>query len=111
MATPVLPTVVQQVLDLPAGRLAAVVGGWPEPAMLESGPGFGEAGRWSILAAYPRLVFEATGQRWSIRSDDGSSETGRAICSHELARLLTRFGLAEPRRAGPDPTTARSRAG
>ena len=56
-----LKSVVHQVLDLPAERLAAVIGTWPEPALLESGPGFGDAGRWSILAAHPRLVWEATG--------------------------------------------------
>ena len=77
MATPVLPTVVHQALDLPAGRPAAVIGGWPEPAILAGGPGFGEAGRWTILSAYPRFVFEATDRRWSLRHDDGSFETGQ----------------------------------
>ena len=67
MTAPVLPSVVHQVLDLPADRLAAVIGTWPEPAILASGPGFGEAGRWSIYAAYPRLVFEAMDRRWRIR--------------------------------------------
>ncbi|MBN9270810.1 MAG: AraC family ligand binding domain-containing protein, partial [Mesorhizobium sp.] len=55
----------------------------PEPAILESGPGFGPAGRWSILAAYPRLVFEAVGARWSIRTDSGTYEQG----DDPLARL------------------------
>jgi para-aminobenzoate synthetase component 1 len=95
MATPVLPTVVHQALDLPAGRLAAAIGGWPEPAILAGGPGFGEAGLWTILAAYPRLVFEATDRRWSLRLDDGSSETGQGDPLAELARLARRFGLAE----------------
>ena len=63
MTAPVLPSVVHQVLDLPADRLAAVIGTWPEPAILASGPGFGEAGCWSIYAAYPRLVFEAMDRR------------------------------------------------
>nr|WP_303652468.1 aminodeoxychorismate synthase component I [Paludisphaera mucosa] len=80
---------------MPADRLVAAVGAWPEPAILASGPGFGEAGRWSILAAYPRLVFEAVGHRWSIRTDAGAVEAG----DHPLARLeaLARgFRLAEP---------------
>jgi para-aminobenzoate synthetase component I len=64
---PVLPSVVRQVLDVPADRLAGVIGTWPEPAILASGPGFGEAGRWSIYAAYPRLVFEATDRRSGVR--------------------------------------------
>jgi para-aminobenzoate synthetase component I len=95
MATPVLPTVVQQALDLPAGRLAAAIGGWPEPAILAGGAGFGEAGRWTILAAYPRLVFEANDRQWSLRSDTGSFETGQGDPLEELARLAQRFGLAE----------------
>ena len=61
MTTRVLTPVVHRVLDLPAERLATVIGSWPSPALLESGPGFGDAGRWSILAAHPRLVWEATG--------------------------------------------------
>jgi para-aminobenzoate synthetase component 1 len=95
MSTPVLPTVVHQALDLPADRLAAVIGGWPEPAILAGGPGFGEAGRWTILSAYPRLVFEATDRRWSLRSDDGSFQTGLGDPLDELVHLASRFGLAE----------------
>ena len=71
-ARPDLPGAVQQVLDLPAGRLAAAIGSWPEPAILASAPGSGDAGRWTVLAAYPRLVFEATGKHWSLRSDSGA---------------------------------------
>src|SRR4051794_32623220 len=95
MATPAPRTVVQQALDLPADRLAAVIGGWPEPALLISGPGTGAAGRWSILAAYPRLVFEATGAGWSIRSDTGSFQTERGDPLARLAELSHQFGLAE----------------
>jgi para-aminobenzoate synthetase component I len=97
MATPALPSVAYQVLDLPADRLAGVVGGWPEPAILASGTGFSAAGRWSILAAYPRLVFEATDRRWSLRSDTGDFETGEGDPLTELAALAQRFGLAETR--------------
>ncbi|HEX3447213.1 MAG TPA: hypothetical protein VHS97_03115, partial [Isosphaeraceae bacterium] len=71
MSTRVLPSVVHQVLDLPAASLASVIGAWPRSALLESGPGFSGAGRWSILAAYPRLVWEATGSRWSLHADSG----------------------------------------
>ncbi len=97
------PSVVHQVLDLPAERLAAVIGSWPEPALLESGPGFGDAGRWSILAAYPRLVWEATGSRWSLHADSGVAESGEGDVLTVLADLLRRFGLAEPAEQ-PDPT-------
>jgi para-aminobenzoate synthetase component 1 len=89
-------------LDLPTDRLVAAVAAWPEPAILESGPGFGPAGRWSVLAAYPRLVFEAVGSRWSIRADSGAFEQG----DDPLARLeaLTReHRLADPAdEADPD---------
>jgi para-aminobenzoate synthetase component I len=95
VATPVLPPVVHAVLDLPADHLAAVIGAWPEPAILASGPGFGEAGRWTILAAYPRLVFEATDRRWSLRDDTGAFETGAGDPLAKLAALTRRFGLAE----------------
>jgi para-aminobenzoate synthetase component 1 len=95
MSTPVLPASVQQVLDVPADRLAALIGGWPEPAILASRGEAGEAGRWTILAAYPRLAFEATGTRWSLLQDDGTFEGGEGDPLDELARLLRRFGLAE----------------
>ncbi|WP_165219813.1 aminodeoxychorismate synthase component I [Aquisphaera insulae] len=103
MSTPVLPAMVQQVLDVPADRLAALLGGWPEPAILASRGERGEAGRWSILAAYPRLAFEATGTRWSIRQDNGSFASGEGDPLDELARLLRRFGLAETSDAAPPP--------
>jgi para-aminobenzoate synthetase component 1 len=95
MAAPVLPSVVHQVLDLPADRLAAVIGTWPESAILASRPGFGAAGRWNICTAYPRLVFEATDRRWTLRADTGAFETGEGDPLTELARLARRSGLAE----------------
>ncbi|MDR3618880.1 MAG: aminodeoxychorismate synthase component I [Paludisphaera borealis] len=94
MGDPETPTIVKTALDLAADRLAATVGAWPEPAILASGSGFGAAGRWTILAAYPRLVFEAVGDRWSIRNDDGSYETGVDPLA-ALASLAHRFRLAE----------------
>jgi para-aminobenzoate synthetase component 1 len=83
-------------LDVPAQRLASVVGSWPEPALLESGPGFGVSGRWSVLTARPRLVFEATGTAWSIRSAAGRAESGAGDPLAALARLLRRYRLADP---------------
>ena len=94
MTAPVLHSIVHQVLDLPADRLAAVIGTWPEPAILASGMGFGETGRWSIYAAYPRLVFEATDRCWRICNDSGAAQTGESDPFAELARLTRRFGLA-----------------
>jgi para-aminobenzoate synthetase component 1 len=90
-------------LDLAPSRLAPVIGGWPEPALLESGPGFGEAGRWSILAARPRLVFEATGSAWSIRVGGRVETSGQGDVLGALAGLIARFGLADPSETpGPD---------
>jgi para-aminobenzoate synthetase component 1 len=89
-----MTSAVHQVLDLPAEPLAAVIGSWPRPALLESGPGFGEAGRWSILTAYPRLVWEATGTKWSLQTDAGAAENGDGDVLTMLTGLLHRFGLA-----------------
>jgi para-aminobenzoate synthetase component 1 len=83
-------------LDLPIEALAPRLGTWREPALRESGSGFDASGRWSILAARPRLVFEATGSRWGIRSND-ASEGGTGDVLAPLGRLLRRFGLADPR--------------
>jgi para-aminobenzoate synthetase component 1 len=93
--SPVSHSVVRQVLDLPADWLAAVIGGWPEPAILSSGSGFGEAGRFSIYAAYPRLVFEATDRLWRIREASGALRSGRGDPLLELERLARRFELGE----------------
>jgi para-aminobenzoate synthetase component I len=92
----VIPALVHQVLDLPAVHLAAVIGTWPAPALLESGPGFGHAGRWSILAAYPRLVWETTDSQWSLNADSGVVERGEGDILAVLAALLRRHGLADP---------------
>jgi para-aminobenzoate synthetase component 1 len=94
MTTPVPRPGVKQVLDLPADRLAAVLGTWPEPAILASGPEFGVSGRWSILAAYPRLVFEATDRRWTVRADNGTFESGDGDPLAKLATLARHHGLA-----------------
>jgi para-aminobenzoate synthetase component 1 len=82
------------------------VGALPDPALLESLAGSDADARWSVLAARPRLVFEATGNRWSIRSR-GALPPGLGRGGDNplggLAALLAAFGLdrgAEP--PGPD---------
>ncbi len=95
MAT-VRPELAHCDLDLNAQRLALVIGCWREPALLESGPGFGESGRFSILTARPRLVFEATDNSWSIRDEAGRRETGPGDALEVLGRLLRALGLADP---------------
>jgi para-aminobenzoate synthetase component I len=96
------PAAIHQVLDVPADRLAAVVGSWAEPAILESALGFGEAGRWSFYTARPRLVFEATGYRWSITTPKGTLDSGEGDALDALARLAQRYRLADPAHE-PDP--------
>ncbi|MHC5538518.1 aminodeoxychorismate synthase component I [Singulisphaera rosea] len=80
---------------LSADVLTRTIGNWPRPALLESGLGFGRSGRWSFYAARPRLVFEATGDRWTIRQDL-QTELGSGDVLNVLGRLLDRFGLSEP---------------
>lgn len=89
-------------LSLPAERLAVELGSWAEPALLESGPGFGASGRWSILTARPRLIFEATGESWQVTHDRGVVEGGTGDVLTALADLLERHGLADPTEI-PDP--------
>jgi len=82
-------------LDIPIERLAPLIGSWPEPALLESGRGFGAAGRWSILAARPRLVYEATGTAWRMRTGN-TTEAGKGAVLERLDRVLRQYGLADP---------------
>jgi para-aminobenzoate synthetase component 1 len=82
-------------------KLAPWIGSWTEPALLEGGEAFGDAGRWSIYTARPRLVFEAVGGLWAVRTKDGREE-GRGDVLGALQRLLARFDLADPTRPG-DP--------
>jgi para-aminobenzoate synthetase component 1 len=91
----VLAPLAHHEIDVPADELAGVIGTWPGPALLESGPGFGDAGRWSVLAAHPRLVFTATDATWSICTDSGAAEHGEGDVLAVLAGLLRRFGLGE----------------
>jgi para-aminobenzoate synthetase component 1 len=97
--------IVRRTLDVPADRLAAVIGTWAEPAILESGRGFGDAGRWSVYAAHPRLVFEATDTRWSITTEAGWVESGEGDPLGVFAGLIRRYELANPADQ-PDPEQA-----
>ncbi len=90
----------RRVLDIPADRLATIIGGWRDPALLESGPGFGDSGRWSIFAAHPRLSFEATGSEWAIRDDRGGvTVAGKGDVLPRLGTLLAQFELGESNEA------------
>jgi para-aminobenzoate synthetase component 1 len=91
----VRPDLAYRNLEIPAQQLAPVIGCWPEPALLESGPGFGESGRYSIFTARPRLVYEASGSAWSIVDESGRRETGEGDVLDVLSRLLRRYNLAD----------------
>jgi para-aminobenzoate synthetase component 1 len=89
-------------ITVPVERLGAIVGQWPGAALLESGEGFGPPGRWSIFAARPRLVYEATSHSWRIKREDRPAETGKGDPLGRLALLLAELGLAQPGDT-PDP--------
>jgi para-aminobenzoate synthetase component 1 len=73
-------------LDLPLetvlARVARLV--TARPAILESGPGFGAHGRWTIAGLDPRARFEASAGGWSIV---------------ELGGLITETGTSDPLQA------------
>ena len=80
-------------LALPFHELAASLASWPGACLLESGPGFGRWGRWSLFAAEPRLKFEMFDDAWTIHRQD-RSECGKTAGLERLARLLDEFDLA-----------------
>ena len=82
-------------LDIPADRLARLVGAMDRPALLEGGPGFGAAGRWSHYTADPVLTFEFNGHSWTVDHGRSNVEIGSSDPLAALGGLLDRFGLAE----------------
>jgi para-aminobenzoate synthetase component 1 len=106
----------RQELDAAPDRLAAVIGTWREPALLEGGSGFRGSGGWGILTAEPRLVFEATDEGWRVISRDrGRIDSGHCDPLAALGRLLDRYGLGLPGVDGDrmmtDPTSPSFRGG
>jgi para-aminobenzoate synthetase component 1 len=107
---PSRPPIFRRPIGLPTAGLAPRIGSWDGPALLEGGPGLGEAGRWSILAARPRGVFESAdggGSRWSGGGPDPS--IGRDALQG-LAALAARFRLADPSET-PEPGSPPFRGG
>ena len=101
---PSRPRAIRRPIDIPAGLLTARIGSWPGAALLEGGPGLGEAGRWSILAARPRRTIESTngsGLRWQGGALDLDLDAG-GDALEGLATIARRYGLADPCDA-PDP--------
>lgn len=94
----------EEVIDLPVEELVLRLGGWPGAALLETtGEEFGSAGRWSILTARPRWVFEAKGTDWLIRQPAGLAlAAGERDPLGVLGHLLGRYRLAQPSDV-PDP--------
>jgi para-aminobenzoate synthetase component 1 len=84
-------------LNVPTERLAFIVGALSEPALLEGGSGLGPAGRWSILTAEPRFVFESwCTQGWQTRWNGVMTRQGRSNPLPILAEELHRYDLANP---------------
>lgn len=96
------PSSIAQVLDYDPVRLSRVIGSWESPAMLESGPGFGASGRWSFLAARPRLSIEARGHAIRLQPDQGPSVDEIHHPLDRLGELLRHFDLARSDET-PDP--------
>lgn len=76
--------------------LARRLGSMDGAALLESGGGVGSDARWSVLAAWPRLIFEATDDHWRMRAPAGTlpacPRMGRKPLDG-LAALLAALGL------------------
>ena len=79
-------------LELDPESLPRRVAALREPALLESGPGFGDLGRWSYLAAEPRWTFEAVGDHWTLRGHGIPPESGTDPFDalERLVRVLAR---------------------
>ena len=88
------PIALHTPVDRPPDDLARLVGAMHAPALLESGPGLGPHARWSVYAAEPRLVFEATGTEWTLRDAHGTRRSGRADPLASLGELIAGLGLA-----------------
>ena len=56
--------------------LTARIGSWDRPALLMGGASFGIPGRWSFLAANPRMVFEAESGAWKLLDEEGVRAEG-----------------------------------
>jgi para-aminobenzoate synthetase component I len=96
------PRTIRRPIDILPGLLTARIGSWSGSALLEGGPGLGEAGRWSILAARPRGTIESStgsGFHWRGGDLDQNSE-GDAL--EALATIARRYVLTDPGEV-PDP--------
>jgi len=87
----------QKSSSLPPEILRDRVASLPNPAILDGAPGFGEVGRWSIMAAFPRFEFQAVADHWIIRGRS-SQERGNRIsegtgCLDRLAELCQTLAL------------------
>ena len=110
VSTRLLPSFVRHFLDVPPERLAAVIGAWPEPALLESGPDFGDIGAIQyphgfsapgLASDRPAMVF-AHGQR-PVRARSGrrTFKVGgapQAVRTGAAGRSIGRLATAVSRR-------------
>lgn len=63
---PLEERVLDGVPELEASGIRAALAQLPTSALLESAKGFGELGRYSLFAAFPRGIFEISGGRWRL---------------------------------------------
>jgi para-aminobenzoate synthetase component 1 len=80
--------------------LRAAVAQQADCALLESAPGFDDLGRWSILAAYPRAIFQVRDARWSLSSDWPGARPQSSLSPLKALRHLTQQTMTnEPEQA------------
>jgi para-aminobenzoate synthetase component 1 len=64
-------------------------------AVLESAPGYGPLGRYSLYAGYPRGIFQIVGDRWQLSADWPGARPAPATGPLEALTLLLRSTAAE----------------
>jgi len=103
VATAPLELIQHRLAHVDPDRLVRLVGSWNQPALLESGPQFGEGGRWSLYTAEPRLCCEVTEQAWRISGQNGSHSGTDDDPFERLNEMIERFGLASRTRDAREP--------
>lgn len=96
------PAALHVPLDIPADQLAPKIGAMPQPALLEGGTALDRGGRWSILTACPRLIFEADSSHWTETREGCAPRDETTDPLDALGAILSEFRLADPSET-PEP--------
>ncbi len=104
MATRYSRAIVRRLLDEPGDRVMDIMADWPSPAFLDSGSSsqFGGAGRYQILTAWPRIVFEAQDTRYRLLPPGKDKRWIDSDPLRGLGLVLGQFDL-DWEHAPPDP--------